>query len=649
MTSIPSSSLKRLLVALAGVLLVLLGFGVFSHGKFKVAEMDREIQDQIIRLSGGPPERDDFVLLGIDEASLALDSLSDDEIGESKTLQQMKQRFPWDRRVWAAAIDRLAEAGAKLIVVDLVFAEPSDPEADDELAAAIARHREKVILTSAFGPSGQKEGDRDVFVLAEPYVPFLETDPEPRIGFANFIQNPQDGSFRIARYRSSLGLENGRPLNGEPELLSLAGQIIDAMGGEVPHGDKELRFTNKYPTGGTEVYAPRSIYEIFSEKFWRVNYANGEFFRDKVVMLGPVAPRFLDIKKTPVGPLSGPQLHLQAAACGLEGAFVHHVGNATATMIGLGLLGSMLVGWLVKPWMSALGMVLLLVAVAALVLYLGGVRSVMIPVAGGVLAMSVGWVAAQVYQLVWERLEKGRLRGQFRRFVSRDVADRLVDQPKAWQQIAAGRKRQVVVLFSDVRDFTSRSEVTEPSELVRQLNEYLTEMVAVVFRHGGTLDKFIGDAVMAHWGALDDDKGGEQARSAVAAAREMHVELKKLNRHWEQDGRTPFRMGVGIHLGDAVAGELGSPERIEFGVIGDAVNLASRIEGLTKVLGCEVLFSSQVKDAAGDVGSMALGAVRVKGRAAPVELFGYGDEQIIHEKLAAMVRDEDGVVVMKSK
>ena len=128
-------------------------------------------------------------------------------------------------------------------------------------------------------------------------------------------------------------------------------------------------------------------------------------------------------------------------------------------MIGLGVLASILAGWLVKPWVSTLGIVLFISTLAVLVLYLGGVRSMMFPVSGGALAASVGWVAAQVYQLVRERLEKGRMRMQFRRFVSRDVADRLVDEPEAWHDIAAGRKRQVVVLFSDVRDFTSRSEV----------------------------------------------------------------------------------------------------------------------------------------------------------------------------------------------
>jgi adenylate cyclase len=333
----------------------------------------------------------------------------------------------------------------------------------------------------------------------------------------------------------------------------------------------------------------------------------------------------------------------------MAGAFVQQLGNSRLLMVILGLIGAVLAGWLEKPRTSTQAILLLLITVIAMAWLLGDYCSIMVPVTGGLIAATVGWMAAQIYQLIRERLEKGRLRGEFRRFVSRDVADRLVDQPDAWKEIAAGRKRQVVVLFSDVRDFTSRSEVAEPSELVKQLNEYLTEMVAVVFRYGGTLDKFIGDAVMAHWGALDDDKNGEQARSAVAAAREMHVELDKLNERWTREGRAPFKMGVGIHRGDAVAGELGSPERIEFGVIGDAVNLASRIEGLTKAFGCDVIFSSQVKDAAGDVGSLALGPVRVKGRAAPVELFAYGDEQLITEKLSQMKRDEDGVIVMTSK
>jgi adenylate cyclase len=225
--------------------------------------------------------------------------------------------------------------------------------------------------------------------------------------------------------------------------------------------------------------------------------------------------------------------------------------------------------------------------------------------------------------LLAERLEKGRLHREFRRFVSRDVADVLVENPAIYQQAAAGRKRRVVVLFSDVRGFTARSERSDPRELVGQLNEYLTEMVAIVFKHSGTLDKFIGDAVMAHWGALEDGDETVMAGRAIEAGLEMIERLADLNARWTEAGREVFKIGIGVHLGEVVAGEIGSPEKTEFGVIGDAVNLASRIEGLTKTFGCELLVSETVVEAAGcRPGAMRrVARVRVKGRETPVALW----------------------------
>ncbi|MEM1085234.1 MAG: adenylate/guanylate cyclase domain-containing protein [Verrucomicrobiota bacterium] len=650
MTSSPSDNKwMRAGVALLAVALAYLALGVFPHGKALVARMDRAIHDQLVRYTGGPPEREDFVLLGIDDASLSLDGISEKEIAASEVLPMMQRRFPWDRRVWAATIDRLAEAGAKLIVVDLLFLEPSDPAADDALAAAIARHPEKVVLPSLLGPVGQRFDGGYVFTLKEPYVQFLESEPEPRIGYVNFTKDSIDGSFRVARYRTTLGKENGEPLNGEPEFLSLAGQVIAALGGEVPNGDRELNFTKRSKTWGTEVYAPLSLREIFVDELWRSNYDSGGFFKDKVVMIGPVASRFQDIKETPVGPLTGPQLHLQAASCGMSKAFIRSGGSPAGMLIGLGLLGVLWAGWTRRPWVSGLGMAVIIVLTFVVAGWFVFSRSIALAVMGGVIAAVVGWMSAMVYQLVRERVEKGRLRREFRRFVSRDVADRLVDDPEAWREIAGGRKRKVVVLFSDVRGFTSRSELSDPADLVVQLNEYLTAMVAVVFKHGGTLDKFIGDAVMAHWGALDDDDEGRHARAALAAAREMGEELARLNEAWIWQGRPTFEIGIGIHQGDAVAGELGSPERIEFGVIGDAVNLASRLEGLTKVFACEVVFSSQVREAVGDLEGLDLGRVRVKGREASVQLYGLGERASVEKALATLERDQDGVVVMTSK
>jgi adenylate cyclase len=245
----------------------------------------------------------------------------------------------------------------------------------------------------------------------------------------------------------------------------------------------------------------------------------------------------------------------------------------------------------------------------------------LISISLGLVAFATGSVVAQSYDLILERLERGRLTREFRRFVSRDLADAMVADPGGYQQVASGRRRRVVMLFSDVRGFTVRSEYTQPEALVSQLNEYLTGMVAVVFRHGGTLDKFIGDAVMAHWGALDDGSDRTHAQQALAAAADMIAELELLNARWSAAGKDPFKIGVGIHLGEVVAGEIGSPERTEFGVIGDAVNLASRIEGLTKYFGVPLLVSGAAFEAAGSPAAFrSVAKVRVKGRARPVAL-----------------------------
>jgi adenylate cyclase len=292
----------------------------------------------------------------------------------------------------------------------------------------------------------------------------------------------------------------------------------------------------------------------------------------------------------------------------------------------LGGLGvAIALGWVAlarKPLVATAGSVLVAVMLLGAVWAWGAASFQLVAASGGLLAFATATVAAQGFELFSERFERGRLTREFRRFVSRDVADALVADPQGYLTAAAGRRRRVAVLFSDVRGFTGRSERCDPQLLVGQLNEYLTRMVDVVFRHGGTLDKFIGDAVMAHWGAFEVD--GHDARhgaAAVAAGREMLDELAVLNRRWAEAGRDPFEIGIGIHLGEVIAGELGSPERTEFGVIGDAVNLASRLEGLCKVFHTPLIVSGELFETAGrPPGFRSCGRVRVMGRQQPVRL-----------------------------
>lgn len=585
---------------------------------------DTDIEDRLLRMTPGLEIRDDLVFLGIDERSLQVD-VSEDLLAENPMLALMAARFPWDRRVYAHAIEKLLDGGARLVVLDLILTEPTDPEADAALAETIARYRDRVVLASAFGPVASRDNE---FTLSEPQDEFLGDGPDwTRCGYANFRPD-NDGIVRAATYTTTLSAENKRIVRpDEPVFPSLAAEVIAALGKPVPAGRKNLRFAKHDDGTAHDVYAPISILEIFDPQTWQHRHQSGGAFRDKVVLIGPAAPRFQDQHQTPVGLLAGPQLHLQAVNCGLENAFVTRWHPVLWKSIVISFVCVFCV-WLIArisrhPWDAIASTVGVLAFIAIGAYALGTAPDILTGFTTFMLVLSAGTVTGQTHALVTERLERGRLHREFRRFVSRDVADTMVNHPELYQQAATGRKRRLAVLFSDVRGFTSRSETDDPERLVGQLNEYFSAMVAIVFRHGGTLDKFIGDAVMAHWGALDDGKDdATRASNAIAAARDMITELDALNARWSVRNLQPYHIGVGIHLGEAVAGEIGSVDRTEFAVIGDAVNLASRTEGLCKLFNADLLCTGATAQAAGFPKTLRrLAKVRVSGRQEPVEIW----------------------------
>jgi len=222
------------------------------------------------------------------------------------------------------------------------------------------------------------------------------------------------------------------------------------------------------------------------------------------------------------------------------------------------------------------------------------------------------------YRVVNEQQEKKYIRQTFSKFVSKSVVDELLRDPSKIK--LGGDKKILTVLFSDIRGFTSISEKLTPEELVEHLNIYLQGMTDIVINTDGTLDKYIGDAIMAFWGAPIEMS--DHSLKACRAALEMMEALKVMNHKWEKEGKPILDIGIGINTGDMVVGNMGSSSRMDYTLMGDNVNLGSRLEGTNKFYGTNIIISEftyqYVKD---DVIARELDLIRVKGKALPVKIY----------------------------
>ncbi len=352
-------------------------------------------------------------------------------------------------------------------------------------------------------------------------------------------------------------------------------------------------------------------------------------FRDKIVLLGPTALGIGDMRSTPFQQQTymGVEIHANIIDNLL------HVDEPDRTFLTrsnreemLDLAAILLFGLVLGVWFGRTRPVLATVsAVIVLLLFMGGLHlafarwgmwlSFVVP-AGTLLANYAGVTS---YRMIFEEREKRKVRRTFSQYVSPGVIRLLENDPARYLR-RGGELKELTVMFADIRGFTAMSEGMTPDELVRLLNEYLGEMTDIIFCRWGTLDKYIGDAIMAFWGSPFPQE--DHAQRACTAALDMCARLEELNTQWRAAGRKTLAIGVGVNTGPVNVGNMGSDKRLAWTVMGDNVNLASRLEGLTKEYGVRIVMSEGTwQQVARDFIARDLDRIRVKGKAQPVGIY----------------------------
>src|SRR5437773_8429600 len=630
--------------------LILLGHFFSSTPFVSVPWRGEQSFEDLLRTEGRKtPTPGDFVFLGIDQSTLELPPLTAEEIVSNRAFQLMTERpYPWSREVWALLLDRLFGAGARLVMFDIIF-NPAN-EGDPAFHATLDRYHDKVVLGANFDMQNAAQAVTPNNTLIPP--PQLTDD---RVGFVNFWADPIDGKIRAANYRvTDWELVDLPPHPGEEIFESLSARALSKIGhgNDVPRdfGGHLIRFT------ALDAFRPLPLYEVFDPKFWHANYRDGAFFKDKIVIVGSSAQVQHDVFDTPMSPAtSGPSLHLQAMAAALGHEFL----QPTPAKTGLALVGAAgvlawsLIAFLRRP-MLCLGA---LIAITAA--YLGAARFfydttglllLTVPVLS---ALVLSGVVSLGFEYALERIDKLRTRRTLERYVSKNLVKEILENPDGYYSTLRGVRVPATMLFSDLVGFTTLAEKADPEALVAQLNEYLTRMTSVVFSNGGTLDKFIGDAIMAVWGNVRSLGVAQDAKNCARAALGMRRELRQLNEKWRGEGRMGLGMGVGINQGEVIVGNVGSHERMDPTVIGDSVNLASRLEGLTRVYGIDILVGASAAELVRDeVYLRSVARVQVKGKIEPADVFtfvGGRDEKVDPELLKWLETYEEGLEKLRAR
>jgi adenylate cyclase len=645
---------KKLLIFLAiGSLAALTVFIAYRQSLPYLQHIDNKLKDSRFLLRGPAKPTAAVVVVAIDNKSIA-------ELG----------RWPWSRSRIAALVTGLADYGVKVTALDIVFAEPEGEGGDNALGQAMA-NAGNVVMGYFFRDEEQAVDPAAVEQLAAAKVKLVKLDNDvaavplseykyftaniPQLGakaldFGFFNQfADSDGLFRKAPllllYNGdiypSLALKALRYHYGNEIMLDLAGFGVRnlAIGRHLlPVNERGELALNYYGPAGS--FRTVSAVDIIKKR------VPPDALKESLAFVGATEIGIYDVRNTPFDPaLPGVEIHATVAANSIDNRFIIRDGRTAAiemaTIVGLPVVLALLLG-LVPGTLAGLGV---FAAVAAL--FIGGnyllfsSQLIDVTLLYPLLSLSLSQLGSEAYRnLIVER--KGRsLKKAFSSYVSPDLVKQIEKDPD--KLVLGGEQREISILFSDIRGFTSISEGLTPPELVRLLNEYLNPMTRIVLEEKGTLDKFIGDAVMAIFNAPLDLHNHPEA--ACRAALRMIGELAALNEGFSSRGMNRIDIGIGINTGLAVVGNMGADIRFDYTAIGDSVNLASRLEGLNKQYGTHILVSEDTRQlvTGSDFVFREVDRVRVKGKHQPVVIF-----ELMTTALALLPEFEEALALYRS-
>ncbi len=578
--------MKKITPLFVGLVIVIVFFSSYSIGLF--SGMETFLEDRLFSTESVDPR---IVIVAIDDASIT-------EIGQ----------WPWPRGVYATLVKQLEKAKPRVVGFDVMLSERSRLGVEDD--ATLARALERTPLQIVFPIEAQSIVPREGEAYAEgKIVPLKEfKGKNVSFGIVNIILDPDGFARRFP----------GKTLFSQSETQEtfshFARVITEKSGFTLPLGtyDGIERIVYQGKPGSFERI---SLSEILNGK-------NLESLSGKIVLIGATAPDLHDEAPTPVShgkAMPGVEIHANISAQILSGSHLVLL-HPLATLLWIVVLVFLLALFFmyregVIPHVFLAFILSAVSLVTSIVLFEKGVVvNILHTVFAPLVAVSV-FVA---YEYIIGEEKRRELEGVFSKYVSRGVLEEILQNPG--KVTLGGEERVITVLFSDIRGFTTLSESVTPAELVRILNIYFTAMTEEIMKEDGVLDKFVGDAVMAFWGAPLHQP--DHADRAIRAAKGMERRLEELNEVFKKEGTPEIKIGIGLYTGEAIAGNVGSSERFNYTVMGDTVNVSSRLEGLTKNYGVMLIVGQSTKESAqGNWKFKELDTTQVKGRNEPVHIY----------------------------